>query len=329
VEGSSQGKIALEEHVLNADFDATLPSFMDPERMGEVKRRLHDVDGERLAAMDRAGIEIAVLSLNSPGVQAVTDPAQAVQLAARANEDLAALVATHPDRYAGLAAVALQDPAAAVRELERCVGELGFCGALVNGYSNVGDPDTGVYLDDSTLEPFWECVQDLRVPVYLHPRDPLPSQQQQYAGHPELLGSAWGFTAETAVHALRLILSGLFDRYPSVSVVLGHLGETLPFNIWRIEHRFARLTYGKRLERPLSAYLSENFYHTTSGIFRDQSLIDTVLEVGADRVLFSADYPWESMDEAASWFDAAPISEADRVKIGRTNAQRLLGLGQD
>jgi gamma-resorcylate decarboxylase len=324
-----QGKIALEEHVINADFASTLPSFMDPERMEDVRRRLHDVDGDRLAEMDRCGIDVAVLSLNSPGVQSVLEPPEAVRLAAAANDDLAALVATHPDRYAGFAAVPLQDPEAAARELDRCVRELGFRGALVNGYSNVGDPDTAVYLDDSTLAPFWEAVQALGVPVYLHPRDPLPSQRAAYEGHPELLGSAWGFTAETAVHALRLILSGLFDRYPSVTVILGHLGETLPFNIWRIEHRFARLTYGKRLERPLSAYLSENFYHTTSGIFRDQSLIDTLLEVGADRVLFSADYPWESMEEAATWFDTAPVSEADRTKIGRTNAQRLLGLGQD
>jgi 2,3-dihydroxybenzoate decarboxylase len=323
------GKIALEEHVLNADFGSTLPSFMDADRMDEVRRRLQDVDGERLAEMDRCGIGVAVLSLNSPGVQSVPEPAEAVRRAASANDDLAALVATHPDRYAGLAAVPLQDPGEAARELERCVRRLGFRGALVNGYSNVGDADTGVYLDDATLAPFWERVQDLGVPVYLHPRDPLPSQRAAYEGHPELLGSAWGFTAETAVHALRLILSGLFDRYPGVTVVLGHLGETLPFNIWRIEHRFARLTYGKRLERPLSAYLSENFYHTTSGIFRDQSLIDTVLEVGADRVLFSADYPWESMEEATRWFDAAPVSEADRRKIGRTNAQRLLGLPPD
>jgi 2,3-dihydroxybenzoate decarboxylase len=208
------------------------------------------------------------------------------------------------------------------------VKELGFVGALINGYTNIGDENTARYLDEQPVWEFWAHVEKLDVPVYLHPRVPLPNQQRIYQGYEGLLGSAWGFGFETSSHALRMILSGLFDKYPKLNIILGHLGEALPFTLPRVEHRLRhqkRETHGKH-ERPPMDYLRNNFYLTTSGTFRSQGLLNTILEVGTDRVLFSVDYPYESMRELAPWFDTCPISENDRLKIGRTNAAKLFKL---
>jgi gamma-resorcylate decarboxylase len=215
------------------------------------------------------------------------------------------------------------DPAAAVAELDRCAAQLRFPGVMLNGFQNVGDAATGWYYDHERFLPFWERAEALGVPVYLHPRDPLPGNQGIYEGHPELFGAVWSFTVETATHAIRLMTSGLFDRFPRVTVILGHLGETLPFNIWRINHRASYMGDLIKFAQPLTHYLLNNFYVTTSGNFRTQTLNATMAEMGSDRVLFSSDYPYESMREAADWFDNAAISENDRVKIGYTNARRL------
>jgi predicted TIM-barrel fold metal-dependent hydrolase len=220
----------------------------------------------------------------------------------------------------------MQDPQVAVRELTRCVKELGFCGALVNGFSQVGEADSAVFYDLPQYRPFWAAVQQLDVPVYLHPREPLATRQQAYEGHPWFVASAWGFAVETSIHALRLMGSGLFDEYPKLKVILGHLGEGLPFNIWRVDHRIAKAPLGIKAKLPMAQYLRENFYITTSGNFRTQTLVDAMLEVGADRILYSVDYPYEDMGEATEWFDHAAIGEPDRVKIGRSNAQKLFGL---
>ncbi|MFG1705336.1 amidohydrolase family protein [Nonomuraea sp. M3C6] len=320
------GKIALEEHFNLPEFADSLPQYVEPRTMREIEHRLLDLGAMRLEEMDAAGIELSVLSLTAPGVQAETDPRRAVTLAKKTNDTLAEVVREHPDRYAGLAALPLQDPPAAADELERCATELGFRGALVNGFTNLGDAATGWYYDHERFLPFWERAEALGLPVYLHPRDPLPGNQGSYEGHPELLGAVWSFTVETATHALRLMTSGLFDRFPGLTVILGHLGETLPFTMWRIEHRVSFMGDLRKFRRPLSDYLLTNFYVTTSGDFRTQALVATLSELGADRVLFSSDYPYESMREAADWFDHSAISENDRVKIGRTNALRLFRL---
>ncbi|MDI5964556.1 amidohydrolase family protein [Streptomyces sp. SL54] len=278
---------------------------------------------QALGEMDAAGIDFSLLSLTSPGVQGVVDPRQAVTRARVANDQLAEVVAAHPTRFGAFAALPLQDPAAAAAELERCVTQLGFHGALVNGYSNVGDADTGWYYDHERFLPFWERVEALGVPVYLHPRDPLAGNRGIYEGHPELFGAVWTFTVETSTHALRLMTSGLFDRFPGLTVILGHLGETLPFNIWRISHRAAFMGDLITFEKPLSSYLHDNFYVTTSGNFHTQTLNATLAEIGVDRVLYSSDYPYESMREASDWFDNAAISDSDRRRIGCTNARRL------
>lgn len=169
-------------------------------------------------------------------------------------------------------------------------------------------------------------VAELKVPVYLHPRDPLPNQLLIYDGHPELLSAAWAYGVETSVHALRLITSGLFDRHPGVNVIIGHMGETLPFAMWRVQHIIKRRGMCEDLKKNISSYLSDNFFITTSGLFRTQALLNTMSEISSDRILFSTDYPYESAEEAATWFDNCSISEPDRVKMGRENAAKLFGI---
>jgi 2,3-dihydroxybenzoate decarboxylase len=240
------------------------------------------------------------------------------------NDYLAAAIANHPKRFSGFAGVPLQDPNEAAKELERCVTRLNFRGALVNGYTNTTSPPGALYLDDPKLLPFWEAAQALQVPVYLHPRPPV--YHPSYENHPELMGATWGFAPETATHALRLVYSGLFDRLPKLTLILGHLGETLPYFAWRIQHCFEYNPSNKRVRKRLQDYLCENFYVTTSGNFSDQALICALLTIGADRILFSTDYPYEMMAPAARWIERAPISENDRRKIAYANASILFGV---
>jgi 2,3-dihydroxybenzoate decarboxylase len=187
--------------------------------------------------------------------------------------------------------------------------------------------DSAVYYDLPQYWPFWTLVESLNVPFYLHPRLPLPSRQQEYEGHPWFVGPAWAFMAETSIHALRLMASGLFDQYPKLTIILGHLGENIPAHIWRTDHRIRKTPLGIPARKPLAAYLRENFYLTTSGNFRTSTLQGAIAEVGVDRILFSADWPFEEIRDAADWFDKANIGEADRAKIGRVNAQKLFKLG--
>jgi 2,3-dihydroxybenzoate decarboxylase len=215
----------------------------------------------------------------------------------------------------------MQDPDEAASELQRCVSDYGFKGAMVNGYSQLGNPENCIYYDLRQYWDFWGVVEQLDVPFYLHPRE--PSQLRAYEGHPWLIGPAYGFAAETGLHALRLLGSGLFDKYPRLTLILGHLGEALPFNLHRMDQRIAWSPKGYPASKRISEYFQQNVYITTAGNFRTQTLIDCILEIGADRILFSTDYPFEQVREAAEWFDAASISEADRHKIGRLNALKL------
>ncbi len=320
------GKIALEEHFSIEDTLREAAEYAVPGQGNVLERRLMDLGDERLREMDAHGIALAILSLNAPGVQSCFDRARAIDVARRANDALAAGVAKHPDRFAGFAAVPMQDPDTAIAELTRAVKDLGFKGALVNGFSQVGDAETIIYYDDPIYRPFWAAVERLGVPFYLHPRDPLPSRATFYDGHPWLRGASWAFGVETAVHALRLMASGLFDRHPQLTVILGHLGEGIPYNIWRLDHRIGKRPRDIPAKRPLADYLRSNFYVTTSGNFRTPTLVDAITEMGVDRVLFSVDYPFEEAVDAATWFDKAEISESDRQKIGRTNAAQLFRL---
>ena len=325
------GKIAIEEHFSTELNNSFWDAKGEEARNGvaysqDTERRLLD-SSTHLAEMDRAGIELTILSLTSPGVQSVADREDAIRVARSANDDLAAIVRGHPDRFSAFAAVALQDPAAAAGELERAVVELGFKGALVNGFTDMGADAR--YLDDPDVREFWAKADALDVPVYLHPREPLPSQRRAMQGCPELIGSAWGFGHETSTHAVRLILSGLFDDYPCIQVIMGHLGEGLPFLLPRLQHRLDEQREGesgRKAKRRPSHYFARNFNLTTSGHFHARQLATVVEQIGLDRVMFSVDYPFEQMDVAGRWFDDLGINAAAKRRIGRDNAARLFKL---
>ena len=295
---------------------------------GELSKRLMDIHEYRLREMDKNGMEMMILSLNAPAIQAITDKKRANELAIKANDFLAEQVAKRPDRFQGFAALPMQDPDMATKELIRCMKDLGFKGSLVNGFSQVDQPENLVYYDAPQYAAFWQTCEQLDAPFYLHPRNPIPSWSQIYADHPWLMGPTWAFGQETAVHALRLMASGLFDKHPHLKIILGHLGEGLPYSIWRVDHRNGWVKEEKAYpaKKKLGDYFQDNFYLTTSGNFRTQTLIDAMLEVGSDRILFSTDWPFENIDHAAIWFDQTSISNADRQKIGRTNAIELFKL---
>jgi 2,3-dihydroxybenzoate decarboxylase len=322
-----QGKIALEEHV------AIEPTLGDSKVFGahvwpDLSHRLIDVQDTRLREMDKHGIELMILSLNAPAVQAIHDVKRAIAVAQQANDVLAEDVRKRPDRFAAFAALPMQDPDAAIMELTRCINDLGFVGALVNGFSQVATPDNVAYYDLPQYRRFWRAVEALDVPFYLHPRNPLPSWSRHYEGHPWLLGPNWAFSAETAVHALRLIGSGLFDELPRLKIVLGHLGEGIPVHLWRIDGRNGWMKEPHRYaaKEGVGHYFRKHFHLTTSGNFHTPSLVNAMTEMGAGRVMFSVDWPFEDVGEGSQWFDEAAISEADRIKVGRTNAIELFKL---
>jgi len=319
-------KIGLEEHFAIPETLSDSRGYLPDETWSELRARVLDIHERRLREMDQHGIEMMILSLNAPAIQAIPDAARADEVARKANDYLAEQVHRRPDRFQGLAALPMQDPERAAAEFERCVRDLGFRGALVNGFSDLAD--STLYYDLPQYRPFWAQVERLDVPFYLHPRNPLPRDAQIYEGHSWLLGPTWAFAQETAVHALRLMGSGLFDDHPRLKIILGHLGEGLPYGMWRVDHCNGwvpgRHKYPAR--RKIADYFYANFYVTTSGNFHTQTLLAAMLELGADRVLFSIDWPFENVSHAAEWFDATPISEADRLKIGRTNALKLFRL---
>lgn len=323
-----QGKIAFEEHMAIPETVAETRSFAgDSGRWDDFTLQLLDVGARRLGNMDETGIEYALLSLNAPGIQRILDTDEAVRVARKGNDAIAEAMARHPDRYGGLAALPMQDPDAASAELTRCISELGFKGAIVNGFTQKDVPDSAIYYDIPEYRPFWATVSELDVPFYLHPRMQIPSRAQSYEGHPWLMSAPWGFAVETSIHSLRLCGSGLFDDYPNLKIVIGHLGEFIPHGLWRIDARmrFSRRDY--RGNRPLGEYFLDHFVVTTSGFFNDPAFRNTLDVMGTDRVLFCADYPFESMQDAANWYDATTeISEEERVRIGRTNAIELFGL---
>src|SRR5215469_5107567 len=285
-------KVALEEHFALPD---TADAAYNDQPTPDFRLQMLDIGERRIAEMDRGGVEVCILSHTAPGVQGIPNVSEAIATARRWNDYLAQQISKYPQRLKGFAALPMQDPEAAARELTRCVKELGFCGALVNGFSQIGDADSVAYYDLPRYRPFWATVQELDVPFYLHPRDPLASKQPCYDGYHWLAGSPWGFAVETSIHALRLMASGVFDEYPKLKIIIGHLGEGLSFGIWRVDNRISRGSGTPKAKLPMSHYLRENFYVTTSGNFRTQALTNVMLEVGVDRILYSVDYPYEDV----------------------------------
>lgn len=316
-------KIALEEHFMHPDFLdywATTAPNISPKLFGKARTALEDFGEMRLSAMDKIGVEKCVLSLAGPGVQAESRTDTAVHLAAKVNDFLAEQIAQKPDRYGGFAHLPMQDPKQAADELERSVRELGMQGAMINGQTG------GTYLDDDRYAPFWERVSDLAVPIYIHPNNP-PERVHMYHDHDELWGPVWSWTVETATHALRLVFAGTFDRYPGARLVLGHLGETLPYLLWRLDSRWDLSNRGTMtLDQAPSAYFQKNIWVTTSGMCADAPLRCALDMLGGDRVLFSADYPFESAEEAGNWIENAPLSDEERRAVCHENARTLMQL---
>jgi 2,3-dihydroxybenzoate decarboxylase len=315
-------KIALEEHFMHPDFIeyfAGNKECIKPELYDKVIPILEDFGASRLDVMDKNGIDFAVLSLSGPGLQVEKDTAKAVRLQRVVNDSLAKEVHKRPDRYGGFAHLAMQDPKAAADELERCVKQLGFRGAMINGATN------GVYLDDRRYDVFWERVQALDVPIYLHPANPF-DYPAMYKDHPELWGPTWSWAVETCNHAMRLIFSGVFDRFPKVQIILGHMGETLPIQPWRLDSRYAISNQRYKIAKKPSEYVNDNFYITTSGVCSDPALRCTIDTLGIDRVMFSVDYPYESTEIASRWISTANVTETERAKVAFQNATRLLKL---
>jgi 2,3-dihydroxybenzoate decarboxylase len=311
-------KIALEEHFMSPGLEEywrpTMAS-VPPKLQKYIYSRLTNFGALRLREMDDAGIEVAVLSVAGPGVQIEPNAERATDKAAEANDFLADKIAKHADRFRGFAHVALQDPAAAAGELERCVKQLGFLGALINGQT------LGHYLDERQFDPFWAKAEELQVPIYLHPADP----QQLYASYGpyrELTRSTWGWGVETGTHALRLVFGGVFDRFPKAQLVLGHLGETLPYLLWRFDSR-AKL-YGVKLKKAPSQYIRDNIAVTLSGMFSAEPLNCAIAALGSSRVMFSADYPFESIEEAGRFMDKVALKKKLQEDVAWRNAARLL-----
>jgi 2,3-dihydroxybenzoate decarboxylase len=311
--------IALEEHYWDAELAA---HFDGPEaRTSALSQRLLDLGALRLKEMDEAGIDVQVLSHASPSTQRL-NPETAVELAVRVNDRLRDSIAAYPDRFAGFAVLPTPDPAAAADELERAVTRLGFKGAMVHGLTN------GVFFDDQRFWPVFERAQALDVPIYIHPAAPHPAVVEAYyrdyvKDFPALLTAGWGFTVETATQGIRLILSGVFDAYPGLKIILGHMGESLPFSLWRINHALSR---PGNQPMPFRDYFCRHFYITTSGNFSTPALLCSMMEIGVDRILFSVDWPFVENPPGTKWMEDVPLCVEDKEKILNGNARRLLKL---
>jgi hypothetical protein len=288
--------------------------------MANIVENLTDVGEGRIAAMDAAGISVQVLSLTAPGVEQLGEQ-EAVDIAREANDYLASAVQQNPERFAGFATLPTVVPDTAADELEARVKD-GFKGGVVNGHSS------GRYLDDKFFWPILERAESLNVPIYIHPTaPPQPVIDAYYAGFsPEVTYSlstnGWGWHIETAVHVLRLIFSGVFDQFPNLQVIIGHLGEALPFMLPRLDRNMpVEMT---KLNRSVADYLRENIYYTFSGFTFTPTFLDLFLQVGAERIIFSTDYPYAPMEVGRMFLDNLPVSPADKHRIAHGNAERLL-----
>jgi hypothetical protein len=284
---------------------------------------LCEVGEKRIAAMDAAGIDMQVLSLTSPGTEQLS-ATEAISLAKEANDFIAAAIKRFPKRFTAFAALPMIDPIAAVAELDYRVNEQGFKGALINGHI------MGRYLDDAFFSPVLERAELLGVPLYIHPtRSPQGVLDTWYKGlSPEMMdlisGGAWGWHIETALHIIRLMAGGVFDRYPKLQIIVGHLGESLSFMLLR-QSLSKKMTSGKiGIERPFSAYLRENVHYTFSGFDMTPAFMNLFLEVGISRIMFSTDFPFSSMQKATQFLEHLPICPGDKEKIAWENAACLL-----
>jgi predicted TIM-barrel fold metal-dependent hydrolase len=332
---SVPGKIALEEHfgvdLFSGVFTTPFVNFTNevnfdlPIYQTDVLPRLKSIDS-RVQQMNAANISMSILLFGAPGIQGVFNTTFATYAARWINDEVARVYknGNYSSRSGFWCSNALQDPISAAAELERCVKQLGGVGSFVGGYTNNGSANNVVYLDDPINEPFLNKVEELEVPIYLHPRMPPPDQQRVYESYNFLAGSPWGFSSETAAHVLRLMVSGVFDRYPNLKIILGHCGEGLPFFLPRIDQRMRHITNYWPAKHSMRYYWENNFYVTTSGVQDSGTLMDTIRSIGEDRVMFSVDYPFEDDVEIGGWFDRLEMSGLTKKRIGYQNARKLL-----
>jgi predicted TIM-barrel fold metal-dependent hydrolase len=318
--------ITLEEHFLTQTYVRATAEYST--KMGmqfpEMQAKLLDLGAGRIAAMDEAGIDLQVLSLVAFGLEGLrAEDGSAV--ARDVNDELAAAVAAHPDRLAGFATLALKDVGAATKELERCITRLGFCGVMVNGTVE------GRFFDDGRFLPFFEAAAALGVPVYLHPAPPpAPVREAYFSGLPGEMGrmlsiAGWGWHSETALHTLRLIVSGLFDKVPGLQVIIGHMGEGLPFAMARSS---GMLSGPAKLKQTVAEYFKTNIHLTTSGYFTLPPLRCALDVVGIERMMYSVDYPFSANTKGREFLDEAAgmMSLEDLERLAGGNAEKVLGL---
>jgi predicted TIM-barrel fold metal-dependent hydrolase len=319
--------ITLEEHITTPELlsarTQARPDNPSLEFLRAMNDKLMNLGEGRIADMDAAGIDVQVLSPQASDLDKL-EAATAKALARDTNDKLAAAVQEHPKRFAAFATVALQDPEGAAAELERCIHELGFKGVMVSGTVQ------GLFLDDPRFTPLFETAQALDVPIYLHPAPPpQPVLETYFGGLPRPLSfvlstAAWGWHVETGMHCLRLIITGVFDRFPKLKIIIGHMGENLPFSIARADTVFSRS--GATLKRRVAEYFHDHFYITTSGYFTLPPFQCALQVMGADRILFSVDYPFSPCTAGRNFLDSLPVSTEDMEKISYRNAERLLKL---
>ncbi len=317
--------IGLEEHFLAPDKISKKyrsSSVFSYAEASEFSKRLLDLGPLRISEMDEAGIDLQVLSLSAPGTEQM-DPEEAASFSREVNEYIADTIKNYPGRFAAFATIPTPYPEKAADELERAVKQLGFKGAVVNGHTR------GRYLDDASFEPILQRAEELGAPIYLHPTVPPSTVSETYYSRglkKEVVyafsTAGFGWHIETAVHILRLVLAGVFDRHPKLQFIIGHLGEGLPFMMERLDTRMPKeLT---ALQKPISGYLKENIYYTISGFNFVPVFLDLYLHVGAERIMFSTDYPYSSMKAAVQFLRQLPISDNDKEKIAHVNAEKFL-----
>ncbi len=315
--------IAIEEHYWDKEVAEHFGPMDQMRRQPAILERLYDYAELRIKEMDEAGIDMQVLSQGAPSTQR-GDAELMVKLARGANDRLREMVRAHPTRFGAFAALPTPDPKAAADELERCVTKLGFQGAMVHGLTN------GVWFDDKRFWPIMERAQALDVPIYLHPAQPHETVAEIYykdylKEFPALLTAGWGFTVETATQGIRMILSRVFEKYPRLKIILGHMGEGLPFSLWRINQALSRKG-NKDTSFSFRDTFCEHFWITTSGNFSNPALLCSVMEMGVDRILFSVDYPFVMNQPGVEWIPTIPLCAEDKAKILSGNATRLLKL---
>ena len=326
-------KISLEEAFAVKGVENYTPQILKLREFRQTEAQLHDLADMRLRAMDEGDVEIAVVSATSPAIQGIKDPGIEVDTARAWNDYVAEAISPNNDRLRAFACLPMRFPDAAAEELHRAVKDLGLVGAMINGYDNAGDLPP-VYYDSPQYLDFWKTAEALDVPVYIHPRPVPEDRETTYRPYQELKSASWGFHVETAEHVLRLIISGLFDKVPNLKIIIGHMGELLPFWCWRVDHRIQREGWdgetaaqnGRPRELSVSEYLRRNVFITTSGVFFTPALDHAIKVMGADRIMYSVDYPYEDYAEASEWFNTLDYDRDTLNAIAYDNAKQLLKL---